>query len=169
MPKCKRKRKFKWNNNKIRLNKHCPTPWICSCSWFHFLPFPYSGDSTYTMFILELISQRVVLKLRYGSTIFEDFTQVHCRSLGAREGVCWCLWGYKACSCPEPAGICSSSLKHNSQNAYAVTGARSWSVSKYLPIHKLAWHEDTDIQLSAASSEASLCARTPAAWLVMSL
>lgn len=43
------------------------------------------------MFILELISKRVALKLRYGSTIFQDFTQVHCSSLGAREGVCSCL------------------------------------------------------------------------------
>lgn len=67
------------------------------------------------------------------------------------------------------AGICCSGLKHNSQNAYAVTGVKSQSVSKYLPIHKLAWHEDRDVQFSAASSEASLCARTPAAWLVMSL
>lgn len=37
MPKRKRKRKFKWNNNKIRLNKHCQPPWICGCSWFCFL------------------------------------------------------------------------------------------------------------------------------------
>lgn len=168
MPKCKRKRKFEWNNNKIRLNKHCQTPWICSCSWFRFLPLPYSGDSTYTMFILELISKRIALKLRYGSTIFQDFTQVHCSSLGAREGVCSCLVMVQ-----EPASLISRYLLFRFEaqlpNAYAVTGVKSQSVSKYLPIHKLAWHEDRDVQFSAASSEASLCARTPAAWLVMSL
>lgn len=115
MPKCKRKRKFKWNNNKTRLNKHCQIPWICSCSWFHFLLFPYSGDSTYTMFTLEVISKGVVLKLRYSNTVFQDFTWVHCSSLGAREGVCSCLCWYKAAAAESEqfssAGVWSSGLK----------------------------------------------------------
>lgn len=65
--------------------------------------------------------------------------------------------------------VYSSGFTHNFQNIYVLAVVRSLSVWKYLPIHKLAWHDDTDVKLSAVSSEVLPCARTPAAWLVISL